>query len=447
MSSRENPAVQASDAHNDTHPIGDTAKPRFPDLVDVTALQSMMDDFYVLTRIPMSVVDLEGAVVVGAGWQNVCIDFHRANPQTCANCVESDTVLTAGIPAGESRLYQCKNGMWDAAMPVVVAGIHIANVFTGQFFFDDTPIDTDFFRAQAQRHGFDEEAYVSAVASVPRLSRATVQTGLDFLTKLSNMVSHLGLLALENARLYEAEHEIAETLQEVLVVLPTHVAGIVFSRAYRSATYQPGSVGGDFVDVFQIHDDLVGIALGDVSGKGIGAAVTTSLVRTTLRVHALDGLPPALATAKTNQVMRRFTETESYVTLWFGLLNTKTGLLRYVCAGHPPALILAPDGDIRKLDCIDPILGAFDAASYFESQMILGPGDRLILYSDGVTEARSPLGEFLNEEGLIEAVRILNDQHTSALSQAIMDTILTHSNGVLRDDAAVLSVEAVELGF
>jgi len=177
--------------------------PSFADLVDVPALQSMMDDLYQLARVPTAVIDLEGVVIVGSGWQDVCTQFHRVNPDSCANCIESDTVLTADIPEGESRLYQCKNGLWDAAMPVMAGGIHIANVFTGQFFFDDTPVDTDFFRRQAKRYDFNESEYLAAIAEVPRLSRSSVQTALDFLTKLAGMLSRMGLLALENTRLYE----------------------------------------------------------------------------------------------------------------------------------------------------------------------------------------------------------------------------------------------------
>jgi len=727
----------------DADVASESAEPEFADVVDVATLQSMMDDFYALTRIPMAVIDLRGEVVVGAGWQEVCTKFHRANPETCAYCVESDTALTTDIPAGTSRLYKCKNGMWDAAMPVVVGQAHIANVFTGQFFFDDESIDMDFFRQQAHRYGFDERDYLAAVSGVPRLSRATVDVGLNFLTKLSIMISQLGLsniqrartevelqtalerktqlsaqlatergilqqimnntgthlayldsdfnfvavnsayvrasgcaeaeligrshfelfpdddneaiftrardtgvavqyvakpfeyadqpwrgvtywdwcltpvkdlsgavqglvfslvdvtqaerarsfsdalntlndvihasldfdaavseivehlasaigceaaavllespdhrmyvvdafglpnelkssvldqeqtrslvdrltqaqsiiltdpsspeltrglaaalgvqsimvfpltsagtiqgalcfcyrsgpgafdagqvdfackvaaslsLSLENARLYQAEHRIAETLQETLVVLPSHVPGIAFSRAYESATSEAGRVGGDFVDVFEVHDHVVGIALGDVSGKGIDAAVTTSLIRTTLRVHAVDGLSPVKVATKTNEVMRRFTETHSFVTLWFGLLNTETGHLRYISAGHPPALVVSRDGDVRRLEGLDPILGAFDEVTYFECHSVLAQGDRLVLYSDGVTEARSPQGDFLNEEGLIEVVRRRSAQNTSALSQAIMDDVRDYSEGMLRDDAAILSVETV----
>lgn len=172
-------------------------------------LQSMMEEFHDLTHIPMALIDLEGTVIVGVGWQDVCTRFHRVNPETCAFCIESDTVLTADIPAGEMRLYHCKNGMWDAATPVLVGTERVGNLFTGQFFFDDEPIDMAAFRAQGRRYGFDEREYLAAVEAVPRLSRQTVATGMRFLTSLSTMIS---LLTFSDARRALAEGETLEAL-------------------------------------------------------------------------------------------------------------------------------------------------------------------------------------------------------------------------------------------
>jgi GAF domain-containing protein/ligand-binding sensor protein len=201
--------VQGIDA--DTGLPDEAAISQVAQLFDVPALQSMMDDFYGITSIPSAVIDLEGIVIVGSGWQDICTQFHRVNPESCANCIESDTVLTADIPAGESKLYQCKNGMWDAAMPITVNGTRVANVFTGQFFLGDTPIDEDFFGRQAQKYGFNEAEYLAALRDVPRLSRSTVEMGLDFLTKLTSMLSRMGLLyslERERARFGEALAEI-----------------------------------------------------------------------------------------------------------------------------------------------------------------------------------------------------------------------------------------------
>lgn len=191
-------------ASTQPHPV-----PGLAALVDAPTLQSMMDDFYAVTHIPMALIDLDGTVVVGAGWQDACTQFHRANQVTCAHCIASDTILTAGIRAGEMKLYKCRNGMWDAATPIFVGERRVGNLFTGQFFFDDETIDREFFRDQAHTYGFDETAYLSAIESVPRLSRQTVETGLRFLTNLSSMISQLSYSNTERER---AEAELKDAL-------------------------------------------------------------------------------------------------------------------------------------------------------------------------------------------------------------------------------------------
>ncbi|MHB1136856.1 MAG: PocR ligand-binding domain-containing protein [Coriobacteriia bacterium] len=185
------------------------AAPELAALVDVPTLQSMMDDFHAVTHIPMALVDLEGTVIVGAGWQDACTVFHRTNEQTRAHCIASDTILTAEIHAGEMKLYKCRNGMWDAATPIFVGGGRVGNLFTGQFFFDDESIDLEFFREQARRYGFEESAYLAAIESVPRLSRETVETGLRFLTNLSSVISQLSY---SNVELGRAEIELQNSL-------------------------------------------------------------------------------------------------------------------------------------------------------------------------------------------------------------------------------------------
>jgi PAS domain S-box-containing protein len=159
-----------------------------------------MDDFYKLARIPMSILDLQGNLLVGVGWQDICMRFHRAHPETCKHCVESDTQLSAHVPPGEVKLYKCKNNMWDIATPIVVGGQHVGNLFSGQFLFEDEAPDYDFFRAQARQYGFDEEAYVAALKSVPRLSRESVNRGMSFFVKLSVMLSKLSYSNIKLAR-------------------------------------------------------------------------------------------------------------------------------------------------------------------------------------------------------------------------------------------------------
>jgi signal transduction histidine kinase/CheY-like chemotaxis protein len=183
------------------------------ELIEPATLQSLMDDFYDLTCVPVSIVDSEGRVLVGVGWQDICTKFHRVHPETCKACVESDTELSAGVLPGEFRVYKCKNNMRDIATPLMVQGQQLGNVFSGQFFFDDESIDYGVFAEQARRYGFDEREYLAAVERAPRLSRGSVETALTFFVKLAQMVSRLADANLALAQNIDERRELVRSLQ------------------------------------------------------------------------------------------------------------------------------------------------------------------------------------------------------------------------------------------
>jgi PAS domain S-box-containing protein len=162
----------------------------------------------------MSLLDTRGRVLVGVGWQDICTRFHRVQPETARHCLESDTHLAAGLAQGECRLYKCKNNLWDMATPINVAGRHMGNIFTGQFFFEDETIDRELFRAQALKYGFDEEGYLAALDRVPRLSRETVERGMGFFCKLADMLSQLGYSNIKFARLLAERERLSDSLGE-----------------------------------------------------------------------------------------------------------------------------------------------------------------------------------------------------------------------------------------
>lgn len=191
--------------------FGLTGAPPLRELIDAPLLQSMMDDFYEVTRIPMSLLDVQGRVLVEVGWQEACARFHRVNPETRAHCTESDLVLTRDIVPGETLVYRCKNGLYDAATPVMLKDTRVGTLFSGQFFFDDEAVDERVFRRQAIHYGFDEDAYLTAIRALPRLSRTTVEVGLRFLVKLASMISNSNYSTMELAR---AEAAAGEALRE-----------------------------------------------------------------------------------------------------------------------------------------------------------------------------------------------------------------------------------------
>ena len=161
------------------------------DVLDTKEVQLIMDDFYALTGIGIAIIDMSGRVLVETGWQEICTEFHRRNPETRRYCIESDTQLTKGVNPHSYKLYKCKNGMWDVATPIMLGDRQIGNIFTGQFFFDDEKIDYNFFKNQAEKYGFNQDSYLAALSRVPKFSRKTIERAMSFYTKVASVISHI----------------------------------------------------------------------------------------------------------------------------------------------------------------------------------------------------------------------------------------------------------------
>jgi PAS domain S-box-containing protein len=172
-------------------PEGDIGDLSLDDVLDVPAIQRMMDDFHGLTGMCTALLDIEGRILVAAGWQEICTGFHRSHPETCRNCVESDTVLSSGVKPGTFKLYHCRNNMWDMATPVMLGDRHVGNLFIGQFLFEGEEPERDVFRQQALKYGFDEAAYLGALDRLPRWSRERVASAMNFFAALARQISDL----------------------------------------------------------------------------------------------------------------------------------------------------------------------------------------------------------------------------------------------------------------
>jgi PAS domain S-box-containing protein len=183
-------------------------------ILDAPAVQSLMEDFTRLTGMVMAILDLQGKVLVATGWQDICTQFHRVHPQTAANCTQSDLFLAQNLRPGEYAAYKCQNHLWDVATPLFIGGKHVGNVYTGQFFYDDEPLDEQLFIDQAAKYGFDQEQYLSALHRVPRISRARVKPLMDFLTKFSGLVSKLSFSNLKLAKAMSEQRQIEATLRQ-----------------------------------------------------------------------------------------------------------------------------------------------------------------------------------------------------------------------------------------
>lgn len=258
---------------------------------------------------------------------------------------------------------------------------------------------------------------------------------VDFMRKVASTVS----LALENARLYDAERSIADRLQGALLTIPDEIDGIRFAHAYRSAT-EAARVGGDFYDLFELGSGRVGIVIGDVAGKGIDAAVLTSLVKNTVQAHASEpGKTPGQVLELTNEVVFKSTPMEAFVTVFFGVLDCKDGTLAYANGGHTSGA-LRRDAEAVALHVTGPLLGAFGTARYRDTWARLDVGDLLFLYTDGLTEARHG-AEMFGESRVFECLEHAEGSSPTEVLSEVIGEVVAFTSGHLNDDLAVLAVQ------
>jgi anti-sigma regulatory factor (Ser/Thr protein kinase)/ligand-binding sensor protein len=170
------------------------------DLIDINALQGLLDALHEAFDCPSAIIDNEARVLTATAWQDLCTQFHRVHPETLAECQLSDLHIYGHLSRGtETVAYVCPRGMIDCAAPIIIEGRHLGNVFIGQVFVE--PPDLESFRRQAQRFGFDEEAYLAAVRRVPVIPREALDRRLPFVRALAEMVAEFGLARLKEREL------------------------------------------------------------------------------------------------------------------------------------------------------------------------------------------------------------------------------------------------------
>jgi len=186
-------------------------------LTNIEHLQRLCRSFSDMYGVTTAILNLEGDILVAAGWKAACTEFHRMNPVTAARCRESDTTLASNLSAGqEYNVYRCRNGLVDVAVPIKIRGQHIANLFTGQFFFD--PPDHEEFRHQAREVGFDEALYLHAIDDVPVFTEQKIKLMMRFLRQLAELIGELGQA---NLQLKQQKAEIEkQALHDALTGLP-----------------------------------------------------------------------------------------------------------------------------------------------------------------------------------------------------------------------------------
>ncbi|NVN93193.1 MAG: PocR ligand-binding domain-containing protein [Desulfuromonadales bacterium] len=200
-------------------PDGDTGELDLADILDAPQIQALMEDLHRITGLKMSIIDLKGQVLADVGWQEICLKFHRAHPETLKKCIESDTDLAVGVPQGEFKMYRCKNNMWHMVTPIIIGERHMGNLFMGQFIFENEALDYDLFRSQARTYGFPEQEYIAALEAVPRHSEKLVNLGKDVFLRLTDIFSKLSYANIKLAHSVAERDRLTATLRQANLVV------------------------------------------------------------------------------------------------------------------------------------------------------------------------------------------------------------------------------------
>jgi len=250
------------------------------------------------------------------------------------------------------------------------------------------------------------------------------------------LLNLLVLLEVADRLSLKGELEVAREIQ--LAMLP--------GGTYRAAdveicgvTRPANTVGGDFYDVLPLPDGRIIVTLGDVAGKGSPAALLMALLLAVLRTLVDEALEPSALVERLNVQICRHSPASRFITLFYAVYTPATGALTYVNAGQNPPLLRRHDGRFERLGPTGVALGMFDHSTFGATGTTLAPGDTLVLYSDGITEAEDPAGQPLEESGLEDIL----ERHASAgpaeIGARVLTSVERHAkNSRFTDDLTIL---------
>jgi len=299
---------------------------------------------------------------------------------------------------------------------------------------------------------------VSAYGDMENIRTAMNRGAFDFVTKPINFVDleitiektlqELSTLksALETRTkllAIQQELEIARSIQ--LSILPNNSALFSNQKEFEiNASMETArEVGGDLYDFFMIDENRLGFFIGDVSGKGIPAAIFMAVSKTCIRSTALRGLPVNECLQAVNSTLVRESVSNVYVTAVYGILNIRTGELDLCNAGHNPPYLIKKNGDIEQLKTVDGIpLGFVDHYAYGEQHVLLQPGETIFLYTDGVIEAMDQFENDFSEARMEQVLRQVGASSLPVLNQGVLDEVRRFTGGVPQsDDVTVFSLK------
>jgi sigma-B regulation protein RsbU (phosphoserine phosphatase) len=236
-----------------------------------------------------------------------------------------------------------------------------------------------------------------------------------------------------------AELAIARKVQRKLLPQPHFSA---YGLDCECASLAAGDIGGDLYDFFEIDGGSMAFLLGDICGKGIGAALLMANLQATIRGQQDLARYPSRLLQRVNDLFFESTRPEHFATLFYGVYEASTHTIRYVNCGHPSAVLVRANGDFELLDASATVLGAFKDRGFEERSVAMRTGDRLVLFSDGFSEARMEvMTEEASADWAVETIRSLSKSHENGLADTLASTAA--SGGKQADDITVMDLRVL----
>ncbi len=341
------------------------------------------------------------------------------------------------VPEGTAVIREGEPGdtmfvLLEGELAVTVRGKPIDHLYPGSVLGEMAMVDDRSRSATAVAVGdvelvrFDRPRFLELIRQTP-----------EFAARVMNIMSvRTRRLMQEEVRRQRMEEELAIGHRIQLSLLPRgcpQVPGYSFAAGYRAAH----EVGGDLYDFIVQPDDRakVHLVIGDVTGKGVPAALYMAVSRTLLHTYALDGYGPGEALRRVNDFIREDAASPLLLSAFYAILDAGSGRLTYANAGHnPPLRLRAATGELELLESRGLLLGAFNSFVADERSCTLDPGDFIVFFTDGITEARNAAGAFMDDEGLEAIVRSRPWSSAEAVVTAITDAVDAFAGGAAQAD-------------
>ncbi|HSF23388.1 MAG TPA: SpoIIE family protein phosphatase [Blastocatellia bacterium] len=235
----------------------------------------------------------------------------------------------------------------------------------------------------------------------------------------------------------EQNQELEDALEIQRRLLPTElpqIEGFQVSAAWRPAR----AVSGDYFDALRFDESRLALCIADVSGKGMPAALLMSNLQAVVKAFASETVSPSELCTRVNRVVSSNTPDDKFITFFYCLLDAKRKRLTYSNAGHNPGVVVRAGGEVLRLDRGGTVLGPFARCRFEQGEIAVESGDRVLLFTDGVTEAGNEAGEEFGEDRLIAMLSENRGIGADHLQRSLMEAVTEFSGGDFKDDATLI---------